>query len=346
MPIFGRLFGGKSSAASSQRTVQVSNEKAVQAQLPEVEAALGRCVVDFQDRTKLHYILIFPIMHKVAVKLYVEDFGVEKALKIYENMVAILTSNGTLREDQFKSFGWPEVPPHEAPRAQELDALLWRFVRDLIGRGILKETIASALVNVASRAASKMAPLVAAGFVMTALKELRAGLHTPPPEIRPEATEDTDELTTMIFNQLRDTAYTLKDGLGLEWQLLLPGMQRLCVIWCIKFQGRDGALALFREQIRQLEPALDQCQKNPPQQLPLTPLHIKNRSVFNEQFEKLADIYIKEPDVHPVFVAKALSMLITKLASTHYDIIYLSGVLSSSCADIEQGKYDFVRKTH
>jgi hypothetical protein len=121
------------------------------------------------------------------------------------------------------------VPPHEAPRAQEFDALLWKLARDLIGRGILKETIASALVNVASRAASTMNPLVAAGFVITALKELRAGLHTPPPEVRPEATECTDEVTTIIFNQLRDLAYTSKDRLGLEWQHLLPGMQRVFV---------------------------------------------------------------------------------------------------------------------
>jgi hypothetical protein len=238
------------------------------------------------------------------------------------------------------------VPPHDAPRVQELDALLWRFARDLIGRGILKETIASALVNVALKAASKMDPFVSVGFLITALKELRAGLHTPPPEVRPEAAEGTDELTTVIFTGLRDLAYTFKDRLGLEWQHLLPGMQRVCVIYCIKYQERDGALALFREQVRQLEPVLDQCEKNPPQQLPLTPLHITNISSFNDAFEKLADSYIEIPDVHPMRIAYALSMLITKLASTHSDIIYLSDILSSSCADIEQGKYDFVRKTH
>jgi hypothetical protein len=338
-------------AASSQSTVQVSNESTVLAQLPEVEAALKRCIVDFQDGTKLHYILIFPIMHKIAVKLSVEDFGVEKTLKHYERLVASLTSDSTIREYRGR-FEWPDVPPQEAPRVQELDDLLWKLARDLIGRGILKETIASALVNIAIMGTAALDPtdpimaFVSRGFLITVLKELRAGLHTPPPEVRPEATEGTDEITTVIFNGLRDLAYTLKDRLGLEWQHLLPGMQRVCVISCIKYQGRDGALALFRDQVRQLSPVLDQCQKNPPQQLPLTPLHIKNRSIFNEAVQKLADTFIEDPDVHPVFVAKALSMLITKLASTHYDIIYLSGILSSSCTDIEQGKYDFVRKTH
>jgi hypothetical protein len=287
-----------------------------------------------------------PIMHKMAVRLSVEDFGVEAALKHYERLVASLTSDGTIRENQFNSFGWPEVPPHEAPRAQELDILLWRVARDLIGRGILKETIASALVKVALKAVSKMDPLVSAGFLITALKELRAGVYTPSPEVRPEPAEGTDEATTLIFNQMRDLAHTSRDRLGLEWQHLLPGMQRVCVIYCIKYQGRDGALALFREQVRQLEPVLNQCEKNPPQQLPLTPLHIKNISIFNEAFEQLADTYTEIPDVHPVLIAHALSMLITKLASTHYDIIYLLGILSWSCTDIEQGKYDFVRKTH
>jgi hypothetical protein len=338
MGIFGSLFGGKTSPAS--------NESTVQAQLPEVEAALGRCVVDFQDRTKLHYILIFAAMQNMAVKLFVEDFGVDAALKHYERLVALFTADGTFREDQFKSFGWPEIPPQEAPRIQELDTLLWKLARDLIGRGILKETIASALVNVALRAASKMDPFVSMGLLITALKDLRAGLHTPPPEVRPEAPKGTDEPTTMIFNQLRDLAYTSKDRLGIEWQHLLPGMQRVCVIYTIKFQGRDGAFALFREQVRRLEPVLDKCAKNPPQQLPLTPFHKQNMSIFNEAFEKVADTYIEQADVHPALIAHALSMLTIELASMHYDLIYVSGLLSSSCADIEQGKYDFVRKTH
>jgi hypothetical protein len=282
----------------------------------------------------------------MAVKLFVEDFGVETALKHYERLVASLTSDGTIREKQFKSFRWPEVRPQEAPRVQELDALLWKLARDLIGQGILKETIASALVNLSLKAASQMAAFVSAGFLITALKELRAGLHTPTPEVRPEAAEGTDEPTTVIFNQMRDLAYAFKDRSGLEWQHLLPGMQRVCVIYCIKYEGRDGAVALFREQVRRLEPVLDQCQKNPPQQLPLTPLHITNMSTFNDAFQKLADTIIEVPDVHPVLIAHALSMLITKLASTHYDIIYLSSLLSSSCMEIEQGKYDFVRKMH
>src|SRR5262249_44411530 len=159
------------------------------------------------------------IMHKVALELYVEDFGVQKALKLYEHLVASLAP---LREDQFKSFGWPEVLPQEAPHAQEVEALLWKFSRDLVGRGILKETIASALGNVALKGTSTN-PLVSAGFLITALKELRAGLHSPAPEVRPEVWEGTDKLTTLIFNQLRDLAYKSKDHLGLEWQHLLPG---------------------------------------------------------------------------------------------------------------------------
>jgi hypothetical protein len=272
MGVFGSLFGGKTSAPPS--------ESRVKAQLPAVEAAFGRCVVDFQDRTKIHYVLIFPIMHKIAVKLFVEDFGVEPVLKRYEDQVASLTTAIGMRESQFQGFGWPEVPLHEAPHAQELEALLWKLTRDLAGRGIFKETIANALVNVALNGSSKMDPLLCAGFLITVLKELRAGFHTPPAEVRPEATEGTDEPTPIIFNHLRDAAYLFKDHTHLEWQHLIPGMQRLCVICCIKCQGRDETLARLRAQVQHFATVLHQCQRKPPQQFPLPPVHKTNISTF------------------------------------------------------------------
>jgi hypothetical protein len=161
------IFGSRPSALG---------KSTVQSQLPEVEARLGGSVVDFQDRTKLSYVLIFPVMHKVAVKLFVEDFGIAASLKHYENLVASFTSEGTIRESQFKSFGWPQVSPEDVPHVQELDAELWRLARSLIARGTLKEVIASALVNIALRAASKgIDPLVSVGFLIIVLKELRAG---------------------------------------------------------------------------------------------------------------------------------------------------------------------------
>src|ERR1700756_4324094 len=99
MSFFGSLFG-KKAAGSGQSTVK--------SQIPYVEEILKGRIVSFQDRTKLHYILIFPVMHKVAARLYVDDFGFDVALRTYQNLVSSLTSDGTIREDQFKSFGWPE----------------------------------------------------------------------------------------------------------------------------------------------------------------------------------------------------------------------------------------------
>jgi hypothetical protein len=338
MGIFGSLFGSKSSA---------SGQSTVQAQLPEVEAVLGRCIVDFHDRTNLHYMLIFPIMHKVAVKLFVEDFGVQSALTQYEQLVASLTSDGTIRESQFKSFGWPDVSPQDVPHTNELDAQLWKLARDLIARGILKETVAAALVFTALRAASKgLDPLVSAGFLITTLKELRAGVYTPPPEVRPEVSEGTSEVTTEIFKRMRDLAYEVKERSGLEWQHLLPGIQRARVIYCIKYRGKDGALELFLDQLRQFQPLLDKWPKNPPQQHPITPLHITWMAKFNEVFLSLADTFIEIPQVNPVLISHALSVLVSKLACAHYDLIFLSAIVASSCTDIEQGKYDFVKKTH
>src|SRR5260370_1264017 len=155
---------GSNSSTTAQSTVQ--------AQLPEAEAVLGSWIVDFHGRTNLRFILIFPIVHKLAVKLFVEDFGVQSTLKHYEHLVASLTSGTTISESSFKSFGWPDVPPDDVPHTKELDTQLWKLARDLIGRGILKETIASALVSIAMRGASQGNPLVSAGFLITTLKEL------------------------------------------------------------------------------------------------------------------------------------------------------------------------------
>lgn len=83
MGLFGRLFGTEPSE-SGQRTVQD--------QPPNVEVLLGRCIVDYYDRTKLSFILILPVIHKVAVKLYVEDFGFNATLKHYEWNLLRLTA--------------------------------------------------------------------------------------------------------------------------------------------------------------------------------------------------------------------------------------------------------------
>jgi hypothetical protein len=337
MGIFGSLFGSKP-PTTPQNTVQ--------AQLPEVEAVLGSWIVDFSDRTNLQYLLIFPIMHKMAVKLFVEDFGVQSALKHYEHLVASLTSGGTISESSFKSFGWPDVPPEDVPHTKELDAQLWKLARDLIGRGILKETIASALVSIAMRGAFKGNPLVSAGFLITTLKELRAGMYTPPPEVRPKLPEGADKATTTIFNCMFDLACKAKERSGLEWQHLLPGMQRVSAIYTIKVVGKAEALEFFLDQVQKVQSILDECPKNPPQRLPITPLDITNMAKFNEAFLSLADHFAETRGTHPAHIAGAVSILVAELAYTHYDPTFLSAIYASSCTDIEQGEYDFVKKTH
>src|ERR1700722_8110446 len=146
MSLFGSSFGDK--ATDSGSTVKL--------QIPQVEEIIKGRIVGFQDRTKLHYILIFPVMHKAAVKLYVDDFGFDETLRLYQSLVNSLTSDGTIRESQFKSFGWPEIPPHAVAHVQEFDAYLWELKRDLIGQGFLKESIANTLVNVALAGSAKM----------------------------------------------------------------------------------------------------------------------------------------------------------------------------------------------
>jgi hypothetical protein len=137
-----------------------------------------------------------------------------------------------------------------------------------------------------------------------------------------------------------------KERSGLEWHHLLPGMQRACVIYSIKYRGKDRALELFRDQVRKLDPLLEQCPKNPPQEHSLTQLHITHMSNFKTMFLELADSFAKIPEVHPVIIALAISTLITELATTHYDLVFLSAILATACTDIEEGGYDFVIKTH
>ena len=80
MGIFGNLFGGK------QRTVI--------SQLSQVKAAVGNCVAAFKDRTKLSVVFIFPIMQALAVRLYVQEYGVVAARFHFERIVKALTDKG------------------------------------------------------------------------------------------------------------------------------------------------------------------------------------------------------------------------------------------------------------
>jgi hypothetical protein len=337
MSFFGSLFGNKAAA---------SGQSIVESQIPQLEQIIKVRIVAFHDRTNLAFILIFPVMHKVAARLYVDDFGSDVALRTYENFVSSLTSEGTIRESHFTSFGWPEIPLHAAAHVQELDTHLQALTRELVGQGFLKESIANALVNVALTTSAKMDGLLSAGFIITIVKELRAGFYTPAPEQRPEPPANEDEATKLLFVKMRDLAYLFKDKSGLEWQHLLPPMQKVCAVCCIKYRGRDGALALFRDQVQRLSPVLAECSKNPPQDLPLTALHITNMSKFGDVLQQYADSMMDGAEVHPVYLATALSRLTIELASKYYDMVFLSSLIFSCCTDIERGKFDIVRKTH
>lgn len=338
MSVFGKWFGNKTAPASSVGSARD--------EIPTAEEILKRVIVDFHDRTKLHFVLIFPAMHQAAVRLYVEDFGVDAALRRYEGLVAALTSDGMIREDQFKDFGWPEAPAHEAAHIHELETLLWTTTRELVGKGFLKEAISIALFNIALNTGAQMDGLVSAGYLIRVTKELRAGVYTRAPEKRPEPPATVNEATQVLFIKIRDLAYLFKEHSGLEWQHILPGLQKACAIYCIRYRGRDRALELFRDQIQKLMPMLDQCPRNPPQQLPLTPLHITNMVKFDDILRQFSDPLIDNAVVHPIYVSEALSTLLIELTSQYYDMVFLVSILSSCCKNIECGKFDFVKKTH
>lgn len=332
MGIFGNFFGSK----------QSSEQDTVMSQLPAVESAVGHCIADFKDRTKLSYAYIFPIMQAIAVKLYVQDFGLQATRLHYEQLVKSLTADGSIREDQFKSFASPEIPPEDLPHTTELNALLWKLANDLVARGIKMETVSGALVNISLRAATKSVdPYYAAGLLMTSIKELRAS------DARPQAFDNTDEDTKVVFDKLRDLVCDFRDRSGLEWEHLLPGIQRVAVIHCIRYRGKERAVELFQVQLKQLDPLIEQA---PPRKSPLrqqiTPLHITNMAKFNEYLFDAGDKMVEIVEIHPVFIAQALSMLVTVVASTHYDVITLKAIIASACMDIENGKYDFVKRTH
>jgi hypothetical protein len=324
MGLFGNLFESKAVKQAS-----------------EVEAGIAEILIAFHDRTGLPFILIFPIVHKVAARLYVEDFGPEVALAHYEKTALTLKADGVIRESMFKSFDWPEPAEHHRALVDKVQDQLWEFARKLISLGILKEAIASGYLNFALKGSAKgIDPLVAAGFFIAMLKELRAGVHTPPPIQRPEAPEGSDELVTLLFNKFRDLSYTVKDATGLEWQHLMPGMQRVSVIYGIKDRGKDGTRALLDQQVAHLAKYLDECRKNPPQDIPITPLHIQHMAKFNEAIIGLADKFSEHPEVRPDILAHSMTQLISQLAIAHYDLVFLAAIFDVSRQDIAAGKYD------
>jgi hypothetical protein len=214
-------------------------QQSVMPQLPQVESAVGNCVADFEERTKLSSVLILPIMQAVAVRLFIQDFGVEGTRIHFERLVKILTEDGTIRESQFKNFRSPEVPPENLPHTTELNAILWKLANDLVARGYLRETVASALVNISLKAASKSGfPPLAAGLLLTSLKELRSGVYQPQAEDRVQAPDDTNEPIKALFNSFRDFTYLFKDKSGLDWDHLLPGIQRAAAVHFIKDRGK------------------------------------------------------------------------------------------------------------
>jgi hypothetical protein len=195
MGIFGNLFG-------KQRTVVP--------QLSQAEAAIGNCVADFKDRTKLSYVFIFSIMQALAVRLYVQEYGVVAARFHFERLVKMLTDKGTIREDQYKNFRSPEIRPQDLPHTTELDAILWKLSNDLVAQGCPVHTVAAALVNISIRAAARSGDgFYAAGLLMVSLKELRAGeaflphismdaLMTDDDKLTPEESQQADQLGEIL----------------------------------------------------------------------------------------------------------------------------------------------------
>jgi hypothetical protein len=196
MGIFGNLFGGK------QRTVA--------SQLSQVEAAVGNCVADFKDRTKLSYVFIFSIMQTLAVRLYVQEYGVVAARFHFERLVKMLTDKGTIREDQYKNFRSPEIRPQDFPHTTELYAILWKLSNDLVAQGCPIHTVAAALVDISIKAAARSGDgFYAAGLLMVSLKELRAGevflphiymdaLMTDDDRLTPEESQQADQLAEIL----------------------------------------------------------------------------------------------------------------------------------------------------
>ncbi len=312
------------------------------AQLPQVESAVGNCVADFKDRTKLSYALIFPIMQAVAVRLFIQDFGVEGTCIHFERLVKILTEDGTIRESQFKNFRSPEVPPEHLPHTTELNAILWKLANDLVARGYLRETVASALVNISLKAATKSSfPLYSAGLLLTSLKELRSGVYQ---EERVQAPDGIDEPVRLLFNAFRDATYLFKEKSGLDWEHLIPGIQRASVVHFIKDRGKEGTVDFLQLQIRTIEHDLPDIPLKSPLNPYITPLHITNMAKFNEAILSMADDYVTDVGCHPRLTAHALSLLVISITTTHFDLFTTMATFTSSCKEIAEGKYDAAQR--
>jgi hypothetical protein len=164
-------------------------------------------------------------MQATGVRLFIQDFGTAGTRTHFERLVKTFTEDGTLKESQFNNFRTPRIPAQDLPHSTELNDILWKLTDDLVARGFETETIAGALVNVSGKIAINMIEagggLYAAGLVITSLKELRAET-----EERVQAPDGIDEFVRSLFDHFRDCTYVFKEKSGLDFEHLLPGIQR------------------------------------------------------------------------------------------------------------------------
>ena len=164
-------------------------------------------------------------------------------------------------------------------------------------------------------------------------------------EERVQAPEDIDEAIRLLFNSFRDATYLFKDKSGLDWDHLLPGIQRAATIHFIKDRGKENTIKFLQVQINSIEPTLGRSMPRSFPKPPITPLHVINMAKFNDLILEMADDYMTNAECHPHLTAHALSMLVIAITTTYFDFIRTMATFAASCEEIAEGKYDRYQQT-
>jgi hypothetical protein len=164
-------------------------------------------------------------------------------------------------------------------------------------------------------------------------------------EERVQCPDGVDEPVRVLFEAFRDCTYLFKDKSGLDWEHLLPGIQRAAAIQFIKDRGKEQTVDFLQNQIRTIERTLKHVPPKTPFRPYVTPLHITNMAKFNEIILWAADYHVTNVGCNPLLTAHALSMLVVAITTTHFDIITTMATFAASCEEIAEGKYDYYQQS-
>jgi hypothetical protein len=291
MALFSSLFGG----GPRRRDVRETTNEELDAILVPVRDQ----VVEFKDRTQVSYTHILPAAHDIGVRLLVQARGLESVRRLYSAMLDDMDSRGAIPVRSHLDINKPPIAPEHLA---ELNGMLWKVANQMIAKGHPVEHVAQAYTSFAMMVGGRIAsgdPWLVKYMMAQVFRDLSSDEYgqsdaRPSPDQAAKVDEplqppaDMDEPIKLLFCQFRDCTYLFKDKSGLDWEHLLPGIQRAAIIHFIKDRGRKLTIELLQKQIQTIDRSLQNAVPKSFPERPITPLHITNMAKFNELILEIA----------------------------------------------------------